>query len=131
MEGCLAWQARGNLGTAAVIEASTAEYRDEMNPLKEFFDEHCRVDAQAVCLSSVLFSAYLEWAKEMHIKPGLMMNMRTFRARVEGNGFVYKRTKPGIVVCGIEPLGKDELGLGDAGSGADEVDGDFVTDGAF
>lgn len=111
VEGCLEWQKMGQLGSAAVIDESTAAYRDEMNPLGEFFSECCRVAADARSGARALYEAYLAWAKSINMKTAMVMNMKTFRARVETNGFPYQRKESGMVVSGVEPLAKDGLGL--------------------
>lgn len=113
VKGCLAWQQKGTLGTAAAVEASTSAYREEMNPMTDFFEEYCQIGEKASCQSSVLYHAYLDWTKAMNMKPAMVMNMKTFRLRMEANGFSYHRQSAGMFIKGIELKASDELPLTD------------------
>ncbi len=67
VRGCLSWQ-RDGLQVPAVVEASTAAYRDDMNPLSDFIDECCLVEPDAWCASADLLETYRQWAQEQGLR---------------------------------------------------------------
>jgi putative DNA primase/helicase len=71
VRGCLAWQESG-IGTCSAVEASTAEYRSDMDRVAGFFDERCAFEADARVQRSTLRHAYEEWCKENGIKAPLV-----------------------------------------------------------
>ena len=60
VRGCLAWQKDG-LGVPPLVEQATAMLREEMNPLRDFFAERCRLDPQVFTLSKTLYGSYKQW----------------------------------------------------------------------
>jgi putative DNA primase/helicase len=68
VRGCLAWQKEG-LGVPAVVDESTALYRQENDPLREFVDDQCIIDLDQShwkdvwTTRSALRDAYLNWTK--------------------------------------------------------------------
>lgn len=67
VRGCLSWQREG-LQVPAVVEASTAAYRDSMNPLSDFIAECCLVEPDAWCASADLLETYRQWAQEQGLR---------------------------------------------------------------
>ena len=63
VRGCLAWQ-RDGLGRPERVEAATAEYRDEQDPVGRFLRLCTLKLPGAEVRSSKLFEAFLSWAKE-------------------------------------------------------------------
>ena len=63
VQGCLAWL-RDGLKVPEKVRAATAEYRKDMDPLQEWFDAHCVLQADAWTASEALKKSYLGWAKE-------------------------------------------------------------------
>lgn len=63
VRGCLAWQEQG-LVIPDVVRVATADLRDEMNPLKEFFDECCEFGPEHWTPVSKLRTAYENHAAE-------------------------------------------------------------------
>ena len=61
VQGCLAWQ-RDGLTSPAEVEAATASYQAEQDPLAEFFDACCIFEAKAQVPRADLFNAYSAWA---------------------------------------------------------------------
>jgi putative DNA primase/helicase len=61
--GCLAYQQHG-LGTCASVEASTAEYRVEMDHFGEFLADACTFEQDARLTRKALRALYKEWAEE-------------------------------------------------------------------
>jgi putative DNA primase/helicase len=70
VRGCLAWQKQG-IGSCAAVDASTAEYRADMDRVAGFFLERCAFDARAKAHTSVLRHAYEDWCKEQGIRAPL------------------------------------------------------------
>jgi len=60
VEGCVAWQAEGLTPPAAVM-AATEEYREESNPLLDWFESECERDDEAMTPASVLRENYEKW----------------------------------------------------------------------
>jgi len=63
MAGCLLWQQFGLIVPTAV-KKSTDAYRDENNPLKEFYADCCFFDPQAQATRSIIWDTYTRWAKD-------------------------------------------------------------------
>ncbi len=63
VEGCLQWQREG-LGVPPVVEEATEEYREEMDPLRDFIADFCLLGDGLWVPSAQLREAYERWAKE-------------------------------------------------------------------
>ncbi len=63
VKGCLAWQEEG-LSVPPMVKQATAAYRDEMDPLQDFFGEYCILEPGATTPSASLWTAYQSWAKD-------------------------------------------------------------------
>jgi putative DNA primase/helicase len=75
VDGCAAWQERG-LRTVAAVREATEAYRAEMDPLAEFFADHCAFGDHEThwVISADLRKAYEEWANEQGIRRTLSPN---------------------------------------------------------
>ena len=62
VRGCLAWQQEG-LGAPPEVLAATDSYREEMDVLAGFLDEHCVVQPGAFVATKELYAAYATWAE--------------------------------------------------------------------
>lgn len=62
VEGCLAWQVKG-LAEPSSVTGATAEYRDEMDALGQFFAECCETRSGSKTKGADLYTAYTNWAK--------------------------------------------------------------------
>ncbi|MCZ6544898.1 MAG: phage/plasmid primase, P4 family [Chloroflexi bacterium] len=80
LAGCLAWQQDG-LGSAPDVEAATAAYREEMDPLAAFIDERCLIATDVKVSVKDLFRHYKEWAETNSEKP---LGKMQFNAAVTG-----------------------------------------------
>jgi len=89
VQGCLDWQ-KNRLKIPEVVRQSTSEYREEMNPLKIFFEECCEFSESNCAVRSRLFDAYLEYCRENGIK--FSMKQQEFNKRLEEEG-CYKERK--------------------------------------
>ncbi len=63
VRGCLEWQ-RNGLIVPNVVKEATAAYREDNDPLKEFYAECCFFDPQAQVTRAAMWEAYQQWAKE-------------------------------------------------------------------
>lgn len=89
VEGCLKWQKNG-LIVPKIVEDFTNEYKDEMDPLKEFFSDSCIINPLAKVTNTNLWDEYETWCKENGEKYPL--GRKKFTQRLEANGFAQERT---------------------------------------
>jgi len=68
VEGCRRWMAEGLGDPPEIIEAS-ADWRHDMDPLKDFIVDRCELRPDAYCTVSELRQAYADWALENIEKP--------------------------------------------------------------
>ena len=68
VQGCLAWQQDG-LQIPERVRAYTEEYRQENDPLAEFFDECCLFGPDARVSRARLRTVYGHWAQRRFQKP--------------------------------------------------------------
>ncbi len=67
MAGCLAWQTVG-LQIPDVVNTTTQDYRDEVNPILEFVQDCCVLLAAARVPNNELWERYNRWAKETSVR---------------------------------------------------------------
>jgi putative DNA primase/helicase len=83
VRGCLEWQ-RDGLGEASAVVAASKEYREQMDPLREFFDQHCVFADDAKVTRRALRGAYEEFARENGVRAPL--GAKQFAALVRARG---------------------------------------------
>jgi len=83
VRGCLDWQAQG-LEPPAIVEAATAQYRAEQDPLGDFYDEHCVFAPDAWVASGALYDTYVDWTKRTGIRRPLSAKAIGHRLRERG-----------------------------------------------
>jgi putative DNA primase/helicase len=109
-QGILAWAVRGaieyfanGLGTAEVIEAATAEYQEQADPVQDFTIAHVRVtppeDRARMTIANTttataLYEAYCSYCKSVRAKT---VTLTTFGTRMEQRGYEKRRTNHGYV----------------------------------
>jgi len=64
----LEWQKIG-LQVPKAVQRYTDEYKEEMNPLKEFFEECCRLEPDDLTLKADLRKCYLDWCEKTKENP--------------------------------------------------------------
>jgi putative DNA primase/helicase len=84
VRGCLAWQ-RDGLGEPPEVNAATEVYREESNPLAEFFESRCTFEADAKISRRALRVAYEAWAKEIGAEP---LGAKRFSENLRARGVV-------------------------------------------
>lgn len=83
VRGCADWQAN-RLGQARAVDAASAAYRAEMDPLGDFFAERCIFDPTARITRAALRGAYETWAKENGVRNPL--TPKEFATRLKDRG---------------------------------------------
>ena len=105
IQGCLAWQ-RDGLGVPSKVEAATAAYRADMDPLRDFIAECCLVAPNAWAPIDDLWHAYDRWRQENGEK--LFLTRRQFGERLTHRGHVPERGTGGTRIRrGIGLVGED------------------------
>jgi putative DNA primase/helicase len=87
-KGCREWQQAG-VGSAAKVEAATEEYREEMDPLSEWFESRVILDAEAWTSTQTLYDDFQRFAAEEGLT---LVSQKDFVRQLEVRGF--KRTRP-------------------------------------
>ncbi len=93
VRGALAWQAQG-LGTSRAVEASTAAYQEETDPLADFIEDRCIVEPAASVSAAALRQAYDEWARTNGIR--FTLSKRNLASCIRKHGAVEHRGTGGI-----------------------------------
>jgi len=68
VRGCLEWQQHG-LGEPIEVTQATAAYRDESDPMREFFDLHCVLESEARTPRRHIRERYVEYCKDVGAEP--------------------------------------------------------------
>jgi len=89
LEGCLEWQREG-LGIPPEVIDATNDYREAMDPLKDFLADSCLVQPTATVDNTTLWNEYQTWCKENGERYPL--GRRGFKEKFEARGFVQSRT---------------------------------------
>jgi putative DNA primase/helicase len=118
----LAWAADGaadwfreGLGSAPEVEAATAGYRSEMDPLDGFFKDACVLDPAGEVPAGDLRRAYEDWCRDAGVR--LPLGARQLAARLEARGCRQRRTKEARLWQGLRLRGPGDAGdASDAGS---------------
>jgi putative DNA primase/helicase len=78
LAGCRAWQQDGLQIPDAVRQASQ-RYQEESDPLREFVDEECVLEAAASVSVMALHNRYWAWAEHRHVAEADRLQQRRFR----------------------------------------------------
>jgi putative DNA primase/helicase len=100
VRGCLAWQREGLGEVPEAVEAATAQYQAESDPLREFFDACCITDAAATARGNALWQAYTTWADTQGLRGSDRLNARSFGIKLSER-FTPKRDRHGKTYVGI------------------------------
>jgi len=120
VQGCLEWQEYG-LGIPPTIKQAIQEYREDMDPLRDFFSDRCILDSRAQVPSKDLWDAYKEWAAEEGERWPLSRNEFTKGLKARGCT-PDKRGRGRRVWTGIG-LGSGPAGVGAGSQVADVAEG--------
>jgi putative DNA primase/helicase len=101
VRGCLEWGREG-LGTAAAVEAATAQYREETDIIDRFFADVCTFGPELTVGKKELFEAWESWALEEGVEAGKQVGFsRVMKERGVVKGFRETRTEKGRFWEGI------------------------------
>lgn len=92
VRGCVAWQQQG-LGEPPEVMAATESYREEMDVLAGFLDEHCLVQGGAFVATKELYAAYATWAEGAGEKK---LSKKWLAMRLTERGFTSGRGLRGV-----------------------------------
>ena len=84
--GCLQWLKAEKLIAPQSIIDSTNQYKEQSNPLKDFFEECCEIYPDAKIRISDLHNAYSDWTGKYSLPK------REFNEYIRANGFEEGRT---------------------------------------
>ncbi|HPQ17260.1 MAG TPA: phage/plasmid primase, P4 family [Bryobacteraceae bacterium] len=98
VQGCLTWQKEG-LRVPECLEAATEAYRQDQDPLRDFFTERCVFGEGWVTRGSLLRTAYLQYAEDVGIRSPL--HPRAFAERLKAKGCVLGHDRSGSYWAGI------------------------------
>ncbi len=87
-KGCLEWQKIG-LQVPDAVQRYTDEYKDEMNPFKEFFEDCCLLEPDDLTLKADLRKCYVDWCVSTKEKP---IGRKQFPKILESLGIQEHRT---------------------------------------
>lgn len=110
VRGCLEWQKQG-LGSADAVDASTAAYQVEMDPIADFLDDRLIFDGGTRIGNTItpkdLRRAYDSWAKEEGIR--VPLSRKEFQDAITKRGAKYGKTHAGNrIVYGVRERGEFE-----------------------
>ncbi len=89
--GCIEWQ-RDGLRAPDEVRQATREYREEMDPLKDFFAERCVITREAWAMAAELLAAYDRWREPNNERE---LTMTKFGRMLVERGFSKDRVKGG------------------------------------
>lgn len=89
VEGCLQWQQQG-LNPPRIVQEEVENYRDDMDLLKDFFEDVCTVAPGLRVTKRDLFEAYKDWCEPLNNKAG---NIKYFGRLMMERGFKGEVTK--------------------------------------
>lgn len=100
LEGCRSWQ-RDGLQVPDRVKAYTEEYREENDPLRDFFEERCTFSATGTVTRKDLRHAYGQWAQangEHVVHPKTLASALRARGVTEGAKIGGERSWQGIAL---------------------------------
>lgn len=89
VKGCLKWQETG-LVVPEVVEEATTSYREQMDPLREFFEDCCTIHPLVYVTNTMLWEEYERWARENGER--FPIGRRKFKQALEERGFKQMRS---------------------------------------
>lgn len=96
VQGCVEWQ-RGGLAVPDVITTATAEYRSDMDPLRDFLAEYCELGTTPGhwVTATLLRKEYEAWADEVGLRKRLHPNAFAEELRTHGCDSLRRRNPGG------------------------------------
>lgn len=122
LEGCREWQDEG-LKEPSDVKTATADYKSESDPLNEFLEDCCTINADSKDTSARLYEAYAAWALREGLKQRETLSHNAFSRRlasrfereakvaVRRDGTIkYQRGFSGVKVKGPEEQTQEQEG---------------------
>jgi putative DNA primase/helicase len=106
VRGCLEWQHMG-LAPPGKVQEATAKYREEMDPIAEYLEDRCVIQAGAEADNNDLYQDYLKWAGAAGVRRPL--GRKTFTQVLKSRGFEQARENKKRYWPGIGLLAPDSL----------------------
>jgi phage/plasmid-associated DNA primase len=101
VRGCVEW-AQNGLGTAAAVEAATAEYREETDVVDRFFRDVCEFGPDKWVWTKDLFTAWEAWCMDEGEDPGKQTGFsKDMKERGKVKNFVSRKGRKGNFWEGI------------------------------
>lgn len=111
VRGCLDWQQNG-LGTPSVVTDATEAYRNEMDIVGDFLDEHGLIGEKYTVKASSLYASYKAWCERLGEMP---LSQKAFGGRLTKRGFQRTKERNGWHWVGV---GISEQDVPDPSDGA-------------
>ena len=92
VRGCGLWLKDG-ISVPEAVRASTEEYRESQNPLRDFYEDCCIFGADRWVEASVLSRAYDTWAEGMGIREKFRLSVKGFAKQLYIEGLEPAKTK--------------------------------------
>jgi putative DNA primase/helicase len=89
--GCLAWQRAGKLSKPAKAVEAEARYREDQDPLGDFFDECCVFGPDREEYGKTLRTRYVDWCEENKIR--FILSDQAWHAALKARGCVRIRRR--------------------------------------
>jgi putative DNA primase/helicase len=95
VRGCRNWLQYGNLAEPQEIRDAVQDYRDQMDPLKEFLEAKCLLSAELTATAAELYAAYKSWAED-NLKAKEQLSKRHFGLTLAEKGFRNGKGTAGV-----------------------------------
>jgi putative DNA primase/helicase len=128
VEGCLRWQREG-LKIPEAVRRSTEAYREESDPLANFFEDCLKFTPGAWTPWTEILKAYQEHAEDNGTPERYRVSAKRIQDRLKGKGGIPERRKIGRGWCGVELKNPNEFGGGDGGDTGDTISQTFPHEG--
>jgi putative DNA primase/helicase len=86
VQGCLTWQNYGGLAEPPEVIEAVQEYRDQMDPLKEFLEAKCVMGPEFTATAGDLYHAYKSWGED-NLKKQEILTKRAFGLTLGEKGY--------------------------------------------
>lgn len=92
VKACLGWQEYGDLAEPQEVMEAVQDYRDQMNPLKEFLEAKCLIAPELTTPAADLYGSYCDWA-ETNLQKKERLTKRAFGLALGEQGFKNRGAK--------------------------------------
>ncbi len=93
--GCLAWQKHNELLEPEAVKQAVQDYRDSMDPLKDFIEAKCLLGLDLTATAADLYHAYCAWADD-NLQKKERLTKRAFGLALAEKGFRAAKGTGGV-----------------------------------